>query len=407
MNAFGTVENNAQAFKTKTHSIQQGIISSQESIRLMINKITTSDAANKNQDLTKMRSAAERMSQLDKDVTLIINDFNLTMSKHILAVIENDNRDIIPTQEYYQTWIHKNYEGQVEQLVTQLSKTCEIIALMEKKFYGKAQLDNEETRLSISHVTHSISEIKMANQFMAETEKIDICHCGEHMVIHQEQSEYRCPKCGTCKSIEGTIFRDDQYFSKDGHKVNYNGYEPTKHFKFWMDRLQARENKEFNKEDLDKINRYIIATKKDRTRLTGEQMRAILKAPEVKLTGLNDNVASLIKLMGGPSPPVFDYEEINRIQIKFNIIIRLHEVIIAPRSTTTSRPSKPYYLYYIMQAIKSIFRNDAEKMRFMRYVHLQSSKTLMKHDCNYRDICEAALPEDGLFYEATDPAQHW
>lgn len=216
----------------------------------------------------------------------------------------------------------------------------------------------------------------------------DIC-CGARMRAQQETAELICDLCGCTTAYAGSTTADSAPSNK------HSGYDTSRHYKFWIERLQARENKTFTEQELANI-RYVLARDKILPRaLTCAVMRAVLKDPKVSATYLNDHAPLLVKLFGGTPPPHFTHDENRQMSIKFNKIMALYEQV------NPSGKNKPYYPYFIYKIVESMFARDPEKLRLLDYVHLQSRDTVIKNDNHYKAICELAAPADGLVYAPT------
>ncbi len=318
---------------------------------------------------------------------------DLHMIGPIIDYYQDDNK-LRTTKEYHRALSSEDFAGKMANLTFRLSKEVNELITIEKRVQSGDDVYNHMVT-----IIRSLNDVKMITKFISDNDKDDICRCGEPMLIYQEQSEYRCPKCGETKNIEATIFRDDQYFSYDGHKVNYSGYDSNKHFRFWMDRLQAQEKKEFRQCDLEKIRAYLTTNKIDISKLTCEQMRSILKDRSLKLSCLNENVPLLIKTFGGVTPPIFDFEEMKKIQAMFDTIMKLYTIA---HSKSSKSSNKSYFPYFIFQIILILFKDNPEKLRFLQYIHLQSDKTMKKNDRRYKKLCEVRTLDHKLVYHPID-----
>jgi len=69
----------------------------------------------------------------------------------------------------------------------------------------------------------------------------NICICGSIYELESKTSEYLCKKCGYTEKIYGVVFEDEQFFFQEGQRTKHGKYDPTKHCKIWIDRIQAKE----------------------------------------------------------------------------------------------------------------------------------------------------------------------
>lgn len=229
-----------------------------------------------------------------------------------------------------------------------------------------------------------------------EKQDYETC-CGERMAVAPELSELHCAQCSRIKTIIGTVFRDDQFYPQEGQKTKHGGYDPARHYRIWIERLQALENKSFDPGLLARIEYILCRDGYDRRMLTCEQMRAILKDSKVGGTLLNDHAPLLVRLFGGPTPPTLTFQENCVLSIRFRKVMMLYDLV------HPGEGNKPYYPYFIYKIIEHEFRNNADKLRLLSSIHLQSRDTVIKNDITYKQMCALADPEDGLAYVPTNP----
>jgi uridine phosphorylase len=252
---------------------------------------------------------------------------------------------------------------------------------------------------AISSASKKIAAV-LAGKIEIPLEKNDIetCKCGTKMDINSEESTLECPNpfCRKIRDVVGMVFRDDQFYTQDGQKAKHNGYDTSRHYRFWIDRLQAREVKTFLPEELDKIKRVIERDGYNPRMLQCKDMRMILKDPKVGLTHLNEHIPLLIKTFGGTAPPQLSFQDDQLLSTRFDNAMRLYD-IVHPDSG-----NKPYYPYFIYKLVEDAFKNNAEKLRLLNYIHLQSRDTVIKNDIIYKQMAERSSPGDGIVYTPTD-----
>jgi hypothetical protein len=359
-------------------------------------------------DLTIMTM---RSNALATSAENLLTDYRLS----VVGILSNyyrmqqHNEEI--NKNYYKIITTENFVSRVDELV----KQAEYISLVIKKIIidAKWQIheykpcsdsNNRDNNVILTNCSILIDEI---NSLITSTNAIiiavglnqtnyDTCECGAKRVHIPELSELRCSSssCGLVKIIVGCIFKEDQYAS-DTQKSKCNGYDFGRHFKFWMERLQALEHKIFNEGDLARIKECIVRDRTLNCEITCVRMRGYLK--ELNLTEYNDHVPLLVKMFGGYGPPQYDFQETRDIAIKFNKIINLYHKV------NPNGSNRPYYPFFIYKIVEHKFRDNPEKLRLLDYIHLQSDDTIKKNDSYYEKICALASPEDGLIYSATNP----
>lgn len=229
------------------------------------------------------------------------------------------------------------------------------------------------------------------------------CECGGRMNIMPELNELHCinAACGRIRRLAGVICHDERQ-TQDQSKPKSSGHNPNRYFNTWIKQLQAKEVVNLPDSTLEAIEYVIARDGYDKRILNCEDMRRILRDPRViGGTKLNEHIPWLIKAVGGPRPPQLGFNDVQRLSMKFDRIMRLHEQLYPDGN------KKPYYPDIIRRAVESEFDGDDEKLRIIDYIHMQSRETIIKNDKEFKGICEIADPEDGLVYRPTDPARRW
>ncbi len=350
--------------------------------------------------LQKIREMKNSTLNLINQTNAVYTEYRVSIIGHIANYYQCKSKEVKITKSYHRTLSTNDFVGQIEYSIQCLEKmNCEVINI--KNQYPTIVNIEEQTRCDDPHKLPLLMNSRPAvNNFMPEKKCENICRCGQGMNLCPEQSEFRCSHCGEVKTISGTFFRDEQVYLCERGLPGYSEYRYSKHLRFWLEHLQAKENKKFNLDDLAKIDAVIKEDRITCSRLTCKEMRSILKDPRVGASTLNENAPLLVKMFGGHPPPIFDFAEERLIQLKFDRIMRLFEQVIVNASA-----NKPYYPYFIYKIIE-LFIKDPEKRRMLNYIHLQSSKTITKDDGYFKLICEASLSEDNLVYIPTDPSSH-
>lgn len=336
-----------------------------------------------------------QLSQLHQFIETIEDDYNLSVISALNDYYQCRSKEDSATREYYRIIVSENFLSQInQQFVLIRSAVTELYGVLKRSCPQLKELDIISKQIERGQ---SI-DVRVA----IEKRCYETCKCGHRMDAVPEWSELHCSECGRIKTIIGAVFRDDQFYPQDGQKGKHSGYDTSRHYRFWMERLQALEAKVFEQGDLDRIEYVINRDNYDKHRLCCEDMREILKDSKVSATHLNDHAPLLVKMFGGQAPPRLDFQENKIISISFNKAMRLYDII------NPDGGNKPYYPYFIYKIIEHHFRDNTEKLRLLDYIHLQSRETVIKNDKHYKKMCDLADPnQDGLIYAPTDPGSRW
>lgn len=218
----------------------------------------------------------------------------------------------------------------------------------------------------------------------------DIC-CGVQMSILSDSSEYLCLNCRKVKKIDGIMLRDQ---SQDGFKIKHGSYDSMRHYKFWIEHIQGKENQTFDDAFIKKLSDHLSVIQPNKKLITYKQMRAALKNPKINASNYNEHTSLLIKLIGGTPCPILTYDENLLISHKFLRIMSIYDTLSLPSK------NKPYYPYFIYKIIEAVFWASI-KLQMLNYIHLQGKNTTVKNDIIYKKICEKSDPQDNLVYKAT------
>jgi hypothetical protein len=296
-------------------------------------------------------------------------------------------------REYYIAINTDNFISRANGILADIKAVTELL-----KFSAGADRDIIGSLNEIDRQQELATRVELRTELVKED--YEMCGCGNRMDVISETSELRCPNpsCGRVKTIVGAVFRDNQFYPQDVQKTKHGGYDMSRHRKFWMERLQAQEQKKFDPEVLEKIEYVINRDGYDRRTLTCEQMRGILKDPSVSATGFNNHAPLLVRTFGGIPPPQLSFQEHRAVSGQFNRMMILYKEVHPEEGNI------PYYPYFFLQIFKQLFRNNPEKLRIIQYIHLQSRETVTKNDITFQQMCAKATPDDGFVYSPTDPA---
>jgi len=337
------------------------------------------------------------------DMHKIIDEIetNYTMQT-IEALVNYYKNDVTSTRVYYRILTEENYFNKIDVLVNTIErKACSCVS--------DTSMTTSKIEVCKNKCTYAVYGSKIANDiniaknikiiFELEKTVYENCICGSRMHVRPELSELVCMDCGIVKTIIGTVFRDEQFYPQDGQKTKHCGYDIGRHYHFWMERLQALESKTFTDEEINAMEAILDRDNVDRRKLRCEDIRALLKNPAINSTKYNDHAPLLVKILGGVPPPQLNFEETRLCGTRFNITMRLYDIV------KPSGGNKPYYPYFIYKILEHMLKDNPEKLRILDYIHLQSRETVIKNDKYFKEICELASVKDGLVYTPTDPTK--
>jgi len=194
----------------------------------------------------------------------------------------------------------------------------------------------------------------------------------------------------------GTVFEDDQFYYQEGNRSKHGTYDPSKHCKFWVERIQARENTEIPSEIIEIIKKYIKRDKiQNKKHITCTLIRKFLR--QSHNSKYNEHVPLIRKLITGIIPPQLSEYELQLINLYFDKVIFIFENIKPDNKTNC--PYHPYFIYKIIDQIIKDENNINRKSQILSCIHLQSWETLICNDILWKNICEQ-IPE--FVYKPTD-----
>jgi hypothetical protein len=257
-------------------------------------------------------------------------------------------------------------------------------------FYSQLQLKN----VDVSKTTYFLEIKQLFTHY--ENSTIDkrtitigynICpttDCGKQMLIKPHLSEILCTGCGYSKSMYGTVFEDDQFYFQEGQRTKHGSYEPAKHCRYWVERIQAREMKDIPKEVINVIKkcteRHNMRNLED---VTCKEIRKYLRISGNSI--YNEHVPLIRKIITGISPPQLTDNELQKIHVYFDKVAKIYEEI-KPASKTNC-PYHPYFIYKIIEHIMKGISDTQRTNEILRCIHLQSCATLVENDKLWKQIC--------------------
>lgn len=277
-------------------------------------------------------------------------------------------------------------------IIHQIDCIITSITTSSKQHIHKSLTDSElKTLNKIRSIIQQFNNIKL--DFKLTEENMDICECGHSMSIISGSSEMVCGSCGYSYELKGTVFSDDQFYAQEGIRYKAAGYEPSKHCKSWLERIQARETNTITDTQIKKIETCIkrdgITNKK---KITIEQLRRYLK--DIGLTELNEHVALIKKMITGINPPQLTYSEIQDITNSFSKVVKAYNMI-----RPSNKSNIMFYPYCIFKLIEIHVSDYQKRKNLLSFIHLQGTQTLVQNDQIWASICSNI---SGLHYRPTD-----
>lgn len=310
-----------------------------------------------------------------------LRDTYRTETLEVLTTFYNANTDEIKKNahtQYVKIFHANNIIGELDRLYG----FCQRL----KKIY---KLDESQ----LSELTKSY-EIAVVDESFTNT-KSDIClECKVPYEIEEKTAEYVCKICGHLKKLSGVVFEDEQFFYQEGQRTKHGKYDPIKHAKAWLERIQAREMTEIPKEVLNAIKACIKRDQLWLDRVSCETIRLYLK--QLKKTNYNTHVPLIRKLITGFEPSQLTEHETQLFYMYFGIVIQIYTMI-------KSDPNCPYHPFFIYKIIEQILKKPKDSKRrkdILSCIHLQSRTTLVENDRLWFSICEhipefTKIPTDG------------
>lgn len=257
----------------------------------------------------------------------------------------------------------------------------------------KLNLDKESEDIfnRLKYMIQQFNNIKL--DFKPSEEMLDYCECGNVMQVMAGSSEMLCDHCGYLYELKGTVFSDEQFYSQEGTRYKHAGYEPSKHCRSWLERIQARETNTITEHQIHKIEMCIkrdgITNKK---RITIEQLRSYLK--DSGLTDLNEHVALLKRIITGIVPPQLSYSETQDITNSFSKAVKAYNII-----RPSNKSNMLFYPFLLWKLIEQHVLDYNKRKSLLSFIHLQGTQTLIQNDQIWSQICNVTT---GFKYRPTD-----
>ena len=307
-----------------------------------------------NKDILKSTLSKSTLKHLSKN---IYNKFNIFLSTNdIYGSFDNFMEYLTNYVNYYQTLLTKYNENNEDNL--NLDKIFKKI-IMNFNSYSKTK------------IIYNIDDINY-----------DVCLCGNKMTIQSNTSELLCIKCGYVHTLIGSVFEDSQFFNQEGNRYKHGSYDPNRHCKFWIERIQAKENTIIDKSYIEKIEKCIKRDKIENIQnISVKQFRLYLK--QTNLSKLNDHIPLIKKIITGYIPPQLNHNELHLLFNYFDKATKTYETI-----KPSSKKNSLYYPFLLYKLLEIIIHDENKKNGLLNCIHLQSYETLIDNDKIWAEICK-------------------
>lgn len=262
------------------------------------------------------------------------------------------------------------------------------------KFKELIESSNPNSESFIKKIFQLINQYKKTQLiYNIEVIEYDLCSCGNKMIIQSNTSELLCTNCGSIHTLIGSVFENSQFYQQEGNRYMHGTYDPNRHCKFWIERIQAKENTII---DDSAINKIKLCIKKDKIEnlknISIDQFRLYLK--QTKLSKLNDHIPLIKKIITGYIPPQLTHKELHLLFNYFDKATKIYNQI-KPKEKSNSL----YYPFLIWKILDLIIDDKQKKKELLSCIHLQSYETLIDNDKIWSQICKH---NDKFIYRPTD-----
>lgn len=335
----------------------------------------------------------QEMIEIQEQLVNIESRYKASIASILLPYYDNQSyeTEMEITEKYSTVVLSENYISYIEMYIRRLNVIIDCI-IKNKPPNPSKNYKNISNNLinNIKRELNYLSEIEIP--IGIEAIEYDLCSCGTKMNSLAHTSLLECENCGEVKSLQGTILNEDQAATGDNQKAKHGSYDPGRHYRFWMQRIQATENKVFPEKDLKKLKDYFERDGIKPIDINCELMRDYLK--ETKLTNHNDHTPLLVKIFTGKSPPQLNYKEFREATLRFTLIMDLYEHV-----KSEEQFNRKYYPYFIYKILDDMFEVGHPKRKLLECIHLQSDETVTENDLLYERICD--LSDGRLVYKST------
>jgi hypothetical protein len=216
----------------------------------------------------------------------------------------------------------------------------------------------------------------------------DICpKCHTQYDIEEKTSEFTCKNCGHVEKMYGVVFEDDQFYYQEGQRTKHGKYDPIKHARFWLDRIQAKETTEIPDSVINAVKKCICRDQLWKHDVTCELIRGYLKQiKKNKITSYNNHVALIRKIITGQEPDQLSEYEIKLVYMYFGLSIQIYNKIKGDSKMNCLY--HPFLIYKIIEQILTKPGDMRRRKNILSCIHLQSRDTLIENDKVWFGICD-------------------
>jgi hypothetical protein len=357
--------------------------------------------SHKNANISRLELIAKELEEIYTDYEMgsikIVSDyFLLTNNYQNLEVVNEESKRAYVAQKEkyynkYQIFIKKeNFISKIERYYTILKNMYSTL------FTAKRSSDAIAVKKLLTTYENSTIMRNVSNNIYNRCPTCDV-----EMKIISNLSEITCVTCGITENLYGTLFEDEQFYFQEGRRSKHGSYDPSKHCRFWLDRIQAKESRDIPGNIIIIVKECLINNGiRNKEDITCGKIRKYLS--NTKNSAYNEYIPLIRKIITGESPEQLTDLELQLITMYFDKVIRIYEEI--KPSDKTNVPYHPYLIYKIIEHILSTDKNQTyySKKRMnniLSYIHLQSRETLIENDNTWREIT-TFMPE--VKYKPTD-----
>jgi hypothetical protein len=239
----------------------------------------------------------------NKDLSKNISKNNIYKSslKHLSKNIYNKFNIFLSTNDIY-----GSFDNFMEYLTNYVNYYQTLLTEYNEKYYNNMNLDKLFKKMIMNFNIYT----KTKTIYNIDDINYDVCLCGNKMTIQSNTSELLCIKCGYVHTLIGSVFEDSQFFNQEGNRYKHGSYDPNRHCKFWIERIQAKENTIIDKSYIEKIEKCIKRDKIENIKnISVKQFRLYLK--QTNLSKLNDHIPLIKKIITGYIPPQLNHNELH------------------------------------------------------------------------------------------------
>lgn len=313
-----------------------------------------------------------REQQLRKIIQLEFNALYEDYTEHSGSMLLRyyENQDM--SSDYFSFISTENIAARLNQCMQYIGECCKIIETCDEKSPLIVKIEKYQKRFNRTPVYEQ----------SAYVHDYETCTCGNKMNTTLNSNEIVCYQCGEIKIVHNDSTEDTIFGRRDDRGIKHGKYDPSRRCKFWIERIQGKENADISKDCTDAVTTCI-----DRDHLSNSdiilcmQIREYLK--ETGFTVYNDHVTLIRKIITGYSPPYLTEDELKILYHIFNKVITIFDDI-----KPAKKYNSPYYPYIVGKILHHILPNGQRKRRILECIHMQSNTTLVANDILMKTICK-------------------